>query len=373
MKRLTGSIILIIFACILAVFSCSAPVGFIDGNNGGPGIVGDTDYMWAVPYRDTYDVRDVFVRSTDLSVIASARGMLQNIPTDQVEISIIEDPDWGGEEILVPTDEYYAFTSEGRKVVVVRYSGLSARYSVQVNDPFGLGGTDPGGPGGPGDGGGINILWGCDKHGLNPCVFCCPRCYKLKDDCRCPCNDCNRYPCICCPQCKTAPGDCNCGNCGRNCACPCPDCGTNPCGCTCGECGHLLANCICCKYCEKVVCECPCWHCGRDPCVCPCPVCGSSSTCGGTCGDPLCKCCSTCKTIPCKCCKDCGKFPCECLCDECGLFPCECCQKCGKVNCECPCDTCGRYPCQCCQVCGQFHCVCPSPIIGIKFSMRVLQ
>ena len=372
MSGLSRNIIFIfLLACTLA--ACSPPIGNIGGRGSGP--VGDGDYMWAIPYRDAYNVNDLFIRTSDLAVMMSARGLVHSVPVANVAISVIENPNSNGigdtntngngnGGVTVPPDENYAFKWGGRFVIVVKYNDLQARYSVMVDDPYGIG--QPGGNGGSG-GGGIVIGWGCLKHGLNPCVFCCPDCGKLKDDCQCPCKACGRKPCICCPQCKTPPGACmDCVNCGRDCKCPCPDCGHVPCDCRCGECHKLLAECNCCPYCEKLVCICPCFDCGRDPCVCPCKVCWNfPCTCCSVCKvdrarcnlsncplQPNCDCyCHTCRQKTCICCPVCKAVPATCKCD------------CKKPGCTCICTECGRNPCQCCPVCGKFgySCTCPGP------------
>jgi len=140
---------LLIMISAFAVTGC-APLGNIGGEV-------NYDAMWTVPYRTVYDVNDLFIRSEDLSVLASYHGTVQSIPVNKVTISVIEDPDWDDFETPIPPDENYRMWEEGRKVIVVRHGKLSARYSIKVFDPLGIGGDNGGGgeggrPGKPGVG-----------------------------------------------------------------------------------------------------------------------------------------------------------------------------------------------------------------------------
>ena len=136
----------VIIITALAAAGCS-PIGTIGGD-------ADFEKMWTVPYRIVYDINDKFQRYEDLSVFASYHGTIQPIPVGSVKISVIEDPDWSNEEVLVPPDDDYYLIEEGRKVIVVKYGNLSARYSIDVRDPYGLGGNH-----GNGDGSGIIVEW----------------------------------------------------------------------------------------------------------------------------------------------------------------------------------------------------------------------
>ena len=302
------------------LFACTPPIGNIAGGSGNTTVT-DKDFLWAVPYRDAYNIFDLFVRYSDVSVFVSSRGLIHSIPVDSVEFFVVEDPDWENLPVPVSSDEYYEFKYPGRKVVVAQYGGLSSRYSIMVSDPYGLGSGEPGGPG-EDEGGGIVVKWGCETHGLNPCKFCCFTCYKMLTNCRCRCKECGQYPCKCCPVCKAAPGFCVCGDCkdcGVGCQCVCPDCEQNPCRCLCPDCRRLLNDCSCCKICGRVPCDC-CPVCHKFRCNCPlCPECGRQPR-------------------ECLCCDDCHKYPCECRCPECNqlLDQCACCPDCGKYPCECP-------------------------------------
>ena len=138
--------LLIIFAA-LAITSCAPPSGNID-NSGGQ--------LLAVAHRMTYEINDLFMRHLDLSVFAPYRGAMLPIAINKVSIAIAEDP-WFPEDLIpVPRDTAYIFTSEGRKLVVVTYNKQKAQYSINVEDPLGIG--DPNGNGG-GGGGGIGVKW----------------------------------------------------------------------------------------------------------------------------------------------------------------------------------------------------------------------
>ena len=152
MKRRLIFLIAIVAVCI--VVGCAPPVGSI----GGTAAVG-LDSMWAVPYRVIYDINDLFLRYEDLLVFSSRRGAVFPIPVGTVAIGVIEDPDWSDEEFPVPMEDAYLLRKKGRKVIVVRYGGMSTQYSIDVRDPYDIG--DPSDPSG-GGGGGIIVIWGDD-------------------------------------------------------------------------------------------------------------------------------------------------------------------------------------------------------------------
>lgn len=145
MKNLFRLLIIIVAACVAA--ACSSPVGAIDGS-GGRGR-GD-DALWVVPSRVIYDTNGngLFNRSTDLQIFASNKGSVEVVPVNAALISIQENPSDPATKRQI--NGTYQFTSSGRKVVEVTYSGKTANYSVDVR------GTGIGG----GDGGGFtDIIW----------------------------------------------------------------------------------------------------------------------------------------------------------------------------------------------------------------------
>ena len=150
---------------IIVVTSCRPPVGAITGNGGGGNGGGDTIHgedLWVVPHRIFYNINGVFWRDTDLRVFVSRQGTLHPIHIDNVAINVIENPAIPNVRNLVPIDEGYMFTTEGRKVIAVSYNDLSSNYSVEVQDPWGIGGGngDDSGDGiNVGGGGGTNIVW----------------------------------------------------------------------------------------------------------------------------------------------------------------------------------------------------------------------
>jgi hypothetical protein len=147
MSRL-GKLLIIISAC--AVAGC-APIGNIG--------TADYDSMWTVPYRVVYTIPEWFIRQSDLSVFASYHGTMQSIPVEKVKISIIENPRWSDTE--TPLDVDRSLTNPGRKIIVVRYGNLSARYSIEVQRPLTGGGGGGGNNGAGGDGGndGVAEWW----------------------------------------------------------------------------------------------------------------------------------------------------------------------------------------------------------------------
>ena len=157
MNYLCRFFILTFAAC--AAVGCAPPTGSIynKGSDKKHDSASERDAFWTVPNRMHYIINDPFDRQEDLSVFAVFKGIVEAIPTDQVEISIIEDPERPTEPVPIPRafpDEFYIFRKPGRNIVVVSYNEMSARYSVEVNDPYNLSG-DPDDDGN----GGIIIIW----------------------------------------------------------------------------------------------------------------------------------------------------------------------------------------------------------------------
>ncbi|MCL1921506.1 MAG: hypothetical protein FWG50_10620 [Kiritimatiellaeota bacterium] len=120
----------------------------------------DLDELLAVPQRMVYDMGDIFYRETDLSVFASYSGNLQPIPINDVTIKIIEDIHSPEDSIPVNGGGYW-LAVPGRKIISVSYGSLAAEYSIEVKDPFGIGGGNgSGGNSGTSLGnGGSGIIW----------------------------------------------------------------------------------------------------------------------------------------------------------------------------------------------------------------------
>lgn len=140
--------LLIITTAVFFAAGCAGPIGSIGG-------AGSADALWTVPNRVSYELNELFLRNADLQVFLSYQGIVQPIPVEQVEIGIAEDPEMPDELEFIPLDENYILNNKGRKIVVVKYGELSARYSIEVQDPYGLGGSGGGG----GSGAGIIIEW----------------------------------------------------------------------------------------------------------------------------------------------------------------------------------------------------------------------
>ncbi|MDR0447722.1 MAG: hypothetical protein LBH07_03550 [Treponema sp.] len=124
----------------LCFLGCSPPIGSL-GSAEGDGLV-------AMPNRMAYSINNMFNRDYDLKVFINYRGGLEQIPIDQVEISV-EDP---GNDRKPVSKNGFIFSKIGRHIIDVSYGGLSDHYSVEVTNPFGLGG-------GGDDGNGITIEW----------------------------------------------------------------------------------------------------------------------------------------------------------------------------------------------------------------------
>jgi hypothetical protein len=138
----------LILIVVLAAAGCGPPIGSIGG-------YGDKDLLWTVPNRVAYDLKDLFLRNSDYQVFVSYRGVIQYVPNDKVKVAIAEDPDFSDEREYIPLDENYPLLTEGRKLIMVEYNDLSAQYSIEVRDPFGLGGAG----GSDSSGTGIIIEW----------------------------------------------------------------------------------------------------------------------------------------------------------------------------------------------------------------------
>ena len=163
MNGLRRFFILLTGVLALSASGCTplAPVGAIGGDeaNGGA-LSGDLDELLVVPHRSLYSISDVLVRGSDFSAFAHyVNNSLTRIPPGAVDIGIIENLNAPGEITLFPAGDNPCFMSSGMKGVVVFYNNISARYTVQVVDPYDIG-IQPGSGGIGGDGGsGINIEW----------------------------------------------------------------------------------------------------------------------------------------------------------------------------------------------------------------------
>ena len=144
-----------IFIIIIGVSACSSPIGSIRY-----GVNRNYDDFWVVPRRHVYYLGDYYNRNNDLWVFASNGGIVETIPVSDVTIEIIRNPDNPNPdapiEIINGNFRFEALplgVGTGRKLIRVSYSGKIAEYSIDVTDPYGIGGN------GDDDGPGINIVW----------------------------------------------------------------------------------------------------------------------------------------------------------------------------------------------------------------------
>ena len=146
----------IIILVSFAVVSCT-PVGYIHDNDSGA----DVDDFWTVPRRQYYTLGNYFVRTSDLRAFASYQGMVESIPADKVEISLVKNPDAAAPDAPIPivNGQYRLVDSivgTGRKLIIVTYGGKIDEYSIEVRNLDGS--VDPGDSGG-GEGSGLGIIW----------------------------------------------------------------------------------------------------------------------------------------------------------------------------------------------------------------------
>lgn len=139
-----------------AIVSCT-PVGYIHDDDSGANV----DDFWTIPRRQYYILGDNFVRTSDLRAFASYQGMVESIPTDKVEISLVRNPNATRPDDPIPiiNGQYRLIDSvvgTGRKLIIVTYGGKTDEYSIEIRNPDGS--ADPDDFGGSG-GSGIGIIW----------------------------------------------------------------------------------------------------------------------------------------------------------------------------------------------------------------------
>jgi len=155
-KGMTSGIFIILFVCALA--SCGPPIGYV-----GSSLVGSLDDFWTVPRRQVYDEGSSFIKADDLWVFASSRGIVQKIDVYQVTIEFEINPDDSNPAQIVPVPpngaEFILLKSVvgvGRKLVRVSHNGMTAEYSIEIQDLTGGGGN---GNGSDDSGFGEFIVW----------------------------------------------------------------------------------------------------------------------------------------------------------------------------------------------------------------------
>jgi hypothetical protein len=121
------------FAILIAAYTaagCSA-VGDIGGS--------EIDLFWAVPNRLAYNSGNTFIPASDLQVFVSYQGVAKSVSLSLVEIGIAENPYMPNDLKNVPLDKGYKLESAGKKIIIVKYSGLSTSYTIEVSASTGNG------------------------------------------------------------------------------------------------------------------------------------------------------------------------------------------------------------------------------------------
>jgi len=136
MSRLCRFFVILIAAYTAA--GCS-PVGSIGGT--------DIDLFWVVPNRLAYNSGNTFIPTSDLQVFVLYQGVAKSVSLSLVEIGIAENPYLPNDLKNVPLDKGYTLQTEGKKIIVVKYSGLNTSYTIEVTAT------------GSGTGPGIHIKW----------------------------------------------------------------------------------------------------------------------------------------------------------------------------------------------------------------------
>ena len=133
---------LFIIVLVYTLASC-APFGPIYDSSSS-----DQDDFWTVPRRIAYDEGSDFVRADDLWVFSSSQGAVQRVDIRQVAIGLVIDPDSDADDpqnrvsINAVTRLSRSLVGVGRKLVIVSWQGMSAHYSIEIQDLTDSG-TDP--------------------------------------------------------------------------------------------------------------------------------------------------------------------------------------------------------------------------------------
>jgi hypothetical protein len=117
--------IFLILIVAYAVAGCS-PFGSI-------GVSDTVDLFWAVPNRLTYNSGERFIPNSELQVFASNQGVVKSISLSLVEIGIAENPYIPNDLEKIQFDKAYVLHNTGRKLIVLKYAGTSAIYSILVS------------------------------------------------------------------------------------------------------------------------------------------------------------------------------------------------------------------------------------------------
>ena len=153
-KSNTLLIFLLFFIAVVITSSCS-PIGALLFE---PNTSAAIDYIRAEPLLSLYDKGASFKPANDVKVFGVFGGVEQVIPIERIEeIKIIKDPGLNSEGVeFVFTGDVveYPLSKEGVKNVVIRYSGMEARYPIVVGEKGSTTWIVP-----DGSGSGISIIW----------------------------------------------------------------------------------------------------------------------------------------------------------------------------------------------------------------------
>jgi len=153
----------VIITVSFAVISCGYPLGQThdDDTNSGIHTRENLDDFWTVPQRTYYTLGDSFVRAKDMRAFASAQGLVESVPADKVEISLVKNPnaEVPDDPIPVVNGQYRLISSivgTGSKLVIVAYGDKTDEYWIEIRNTDGT--IDPDDTG-AGEGTGIGIIW----------------------------------------------------------------------------------------------------------------------------------------------------------------------------------------------------------------------
>jgi len=154
-KKLNILLILLLFFIAVVITSSCSPIGALLYE---PTINAALDYIRAEPLLSLYDKGASFKPANDVKVFGIFGGVEEPIPIERIEeIKIIKDPGLNSEDVeFTFTDDVkeYQLSKEGVKNVVIRYSGMEARYPIVVGEKSPTTWIVP-----DGSGSGISIIW----------------------------------------------------------------------------------------------------------------------------------------------------------------------------------------------------------------------
>jgi hypothetical protein len=101
-----------------------------------------------------------FIRNSDLQAFISYHGIVESVPANSLEISLVKNPDASVPDAPIPIlNVEWTLTNitvgTGRKLIIVKYGDKTDEYSIEVRNADGSL-TDPNGDS---EGSGIGITW----------------------------------------------------------------------------------------------------------------------------------------------------------------------------------------------------------------------